>query len=615
MGNPVNAIGGSVTISGLPAGGWVAGQAYALTVRVQRTGQRVFGFQLSAVADATNQQAGTLTIGSGERIVCGAGASTIPRSCTTAGAIQYAEHSFPSITGVFNVTWTAPSDASIGMIRFNLGGNAANQDGNNTGDFIYTRVDRIAAVPPVDNSVRAFTLVDRGGTSLITDGSGAAPTVGYARIQPGDGNTTPSGVSIFGFRANNVLVSEAGVPATPALTPGRIYAEVSSDLVVDTGLAIANPNAQTATINFLFTNEAGVDFGGGSTTIPPNGQIAGFLDQAPFNSGAGIQGTFSFTSDVPVGVVALRGFTNQRGEFLITALPIIDTTAAPNDGTLSLPHFADGEGWTTQIVLVNPTDTAMTGTVQFIDPSGVATNVTVGGQTNSSFAYSAPRRSSQKLVTSGTAAATASGSVRIAPAAGGPAPTPLVIFTFKPAAFTVSEAGVPAISGTSFRMYVESSGVSGSPGNIQTGIAVANTSAAAATVTFELTNLDGSGAGIAPASISVPASGQTARFLAQIFTSLPQTFNGVLRISSTSNIAIVGLRGRYNERSDFLITTTPPTVEAASPTAAEFLFPYLVNGGGYTTQFILFSGLAGQSSTGNLRLVKQDGTSFNLTVN
>src|SRR5438876_1310208 len=63
-GNPVNATGGSLTISGLPAGiGWTPGQTYPLTITIQRTGAKVFGFQLSTVADATNQQAGALTPG------------------------------------------------------------------------------------------------------------------------------------------------------------------------------------------------------------------------------------------------------------------------------------------------------------------------------------------------------------------------------------------------------------------------------------------------------------------------------------------------------------------------------------------------------------------------
>ena len=48
---------------------------------------------------------------------------------------------------------------------------------------------------------------------------------------------------------------------------------------VNTGLAIANPNDSTAMINFFFTDPSGNDIGTSFTTIPPNGQIAAFLNQ------------------------------------------------------------------------------------------------------------------------------------------------------------------------------------------------------------------------------------------------------------------------------------------------------------------------------------------------
>jgi hypothetical protein len=91
-------------------------------------------------------------------------------------------------------------------------------------------------------------------------------------------------------------------------------------------------------------------------------------------------------------------------------------------------------------------------------------------------------------------------------------------------------------------------------------------------------------------------------------------FQGVLRVSSTSAIAVVGLRGRYNERRDFLITTTAPVDEARPPAATELFFPHLADSGGYTTQFVLFSGAAGQSATGNLTLFSQSGQPFNLSL-
>jgi len=78
---------------------------------------------------------------------------------------------------------------------------------------------------------------------------------------------------------------------------------------------------------------------------------------------------------------------------------------------------------------------------------------------------------------------------------------------------------------------------------------------------------------------------------------------------------VVGLRTRVNERGDFLITTTPVSNENSSSTAAQMFFPQVAGGGGYTTQFVLFSGNAVQASVGILKLVKQDGSFFGLTLN
>ena len=72
-------------------------------------------------------------------------------------------------------------------------------------------------------------------------------------------------------------MTEAGVPASLLIQSGRIDAEV--DGLVNTGLAMANPNSQPATVTFFFTDSNG-NSGNGSTTIPANGQIAKFLNQA-----------------------------------------------------------------------------------------------------------------------------------------------------------------------------------------------------------------------------------------------------------------------------------------------------------------------------------------------
>ena len=464
-------------------------------------------------------------------------------------------------------------------------------------------------------TTRAFSVTDRGGLSLITDGSGNNITVGYARIQADSAGTTPSGVAIFGYRVHNILVTEAGVPTSGLIQNGRIYAEVGGP--VNTGLAIANPNNQPATVSFFFTDNAGTNFGSGNVTIPANGQIAKFLDEAPYSGGSNIRGTFTFASNVPVPVVALRGLTNERGEFLITTLPVVDLSASVGNSTVALPHFADGGGWTTQVILVNPKDASISGNIHFVDQNGQAITIMANGQTVSTFAYSIPGGGAFRLLTAGQSSLVRTGSVQIVPDAGSNSPTSLSIFSFKPAGVTVSEAGVSSITGTAFRMYVEASGTPGTIPSIQTGIAIANSSSSPAAVTFDLTGLDGSSLGLT-ASVTVPSNGQVARFLNEIFApqALPQRLQGVLRITTSgSGLAVVGLRGRYNERGDFLITTTPPTNESAPATATPLFFAHLANGGGYTTQFVLFSGSAYQTTTGNLQFVGQDGSPLSLNLN
>ncbi len=240
--------------------------------------------------------------------------------------------------------------------------------------------------------------------------------------------------------------------------------------------------------------------------------------------------------------------------------------------------------------------------------------MTISGKTGSVFAYSIPPNSSQKFATDGLPATTATGSIRVIAAGGGTAPTPLVIFSYSPKGVTASEAGVPVITGTALRVYVECSGAVA--GGIQSGIAVANTGSLPTTITLSLTELDGTPVpGLAPVALPLAASAQISKFLTQLFPSLPSSFQGVLRIaSSSSTVSAVGLRARNNERGDFLITTTSPNDENAASTAEQLVFPHFADGGGYTTQFILFSGFAGQNTSGNVEIFSPGGLPLALSI-
>ncbi len=464
-----------------------------------------------------------------------------------------------------------------------------------------------------------FSISDRGGVSVSSEGAAATTVSGYGRVEADDGSTTPEGLAIFGFRPNGILVSEAGVPASATLLEGRIFAEI--DGPVRTGLAMANPNDTAAMIAFFFTNSDGIDSGHGSLTLGPREQIARFLDEDPFNGGSAMRSTFTFTSDLPVAVIALRGLVNERFEFLMTTLPVAPLSP-PAGGTFYFPHFTDGGGWTTQVILVNPTDAPIAGNVQFFgsgsetEAADPATLTLADGRTGSEFTYSIAPRSATRLETANPAGSTQqSGSVRVVADPGSPVPSGVSVFAYERGGITVSEAGVPAsTAGAAFRVYVEASGTPEQPHSVRSGIALTNTSGAPVTVLLELTDLDGTATGL-PESLTIPASGHIARFIDEFFPALTTPFSGILRVTSTAtDIALVGLRLTTNERNDFVITTTPPSDESSATNSTDLFFPHFVDSGGWTTQFILFSGSPGQTASGVIRFTGQDGQPLGLPV-
>jgi hypothetical protein len=298
----------------------------------------------------------------------------------------------------------------------------------------------------------SFGIPDRGGISLNSDGSPGSVAVGYATIQPDVGKTSPSGASVVGFRQNNILVGEFGIPASGLLQSGRLYAEVGGSIT--TGIAIANPNSQAATISFHFTDSSGSDFGSGGISVPANGQIARLFDQAPFNSGS-IQGSLTSSSTVPVASVGLRAFTNERGDYLITTLPVLDLSAPPGNSPAVLADFADGGPFTTQAIPVNPTDSTLTGNIQFRDVSGGLLVLTANGQTLSTFPFSIPPRSSFKLLTGGSGGL---GSIYVTPDPGSSTPMSVPVISYK------TPSGITATS--SFNNFV----ITGPPPPILTSI-------------------------------------------------------------------------------------------------------------------------------------------------
>src|SRR5204863_6449290 len=173
----------------------------------------------------------------------------------------------------------------------------------------------------------------------------------------------------------------------------------------------ANPNSQSVTISFYFTDASGQNFGSSTMILDGNRQMAAFLDEQPFLSSGGSPRplaearTFTFSASQPVAAIALRGFVNERGDFLMTTLPVADTSRLTSEATI-IPHFAEGGGWATQVVLVNPGDASTTGTLRFFDQSGAQKETQP---------YAIAARSSTTVRRSSTDTAIRVGSIHVTP--------------------------------------------------------------------------------------------------------------------------------------------------------------------------------------------------------
>ena len=425
-----------------------------------------------------------------------------------------------------------------------------------------------------------YAISDRGGAVFTTSPLSGGVTRSHGRVERDSSSAAPAGLALFGFRKNNILVAEGAVPAAVPLRAGRFSVELEGP--TSTAVAIANPNSQPVVVTFYFTDLTGQDFGHGNTVIRAEGQLASFLNEAPFNGRLAIKGTFTFSATLPVGVTALRTFINERSEFLMSTLPIGDLFSAPSRPSL-IPHFAYGGGWSNQIVLTNLEDRTISGTVEFRSPSSVGSSL-----------YSIPPRSSTRIVRDGTSAAISTGFIRLVTS--DPVPLASALFSFKAGGITVTETeAAPIAVGSAFRMYTETSA------SIKSSITIANPSASSILVRFELTMLSGQPL-MLTGSLTIPGGERTAVFLNQIpgFESMPVSFQGILRVSTSGTpVSVLGMRSRYNERGDSLITAIPVVPESLSAPSV-LSFPILLNSGGYETQIILFSAQSGQTVTGAL---------------
>lgn len=196
------------------------------------------------------------------------------------------------------------------------------------------------------NSTFTFRLAELETVNIFTTGTGPIGT-GWVKIQ----TTVPLNVSeIFSALQPDVTPQkinwEAGVLANPAaprfsleanLTPNETVAGTH----VNTGYAIVNGNNGAATITATLYQSTGAQLGQPKTiTLPPNGQLAEFIDQR-FNDVVQqwpqpFHGMLRLSSDLNISICALRWSAGAGSD-------VFSTMAVNPDFTLGYHTYNDRE--------------------------------------------------------------------------------------------------------------------------------------------------------------------------------------------------------------------------------------------------------------------------------
>ncbi|MEK7405890.1 MAG: choice-of-anchor V domain-containing protein [Acidobacteriota bacterium] len=186
----------------LTVGPYTPGRTQTLRVTVSHPEGQRWGFQLSAhIINNPTQPAGILTPNDDVAVVCGT-EPTPPAAPCQPGVLQFASHRNgdpgtrrgQSGSGSWEFEW-APPTTDVGDVIFYVAGNAANNNGNNQGDRIYTASARVQVT---------------GACPITPRQPSLRSVVNAASFEPGMGYN--SMISIFGLGFAEPGVQRAAGP-------------------------------------------------------------------------------------------------------------------------------------------------------------------------------------------------------------------------------------------------------------------------------------------------------------------------------------------------------------------------------------------------------------------
>ncbi|MBI4472029.1 MAG: hypothetical protein HY646_05135 [Acidobacteria bacterium] len=401
------------------------------------------------------------------------------------------------------------------------------------------------------------SLAASGSRRIVTSGSGSTIQVGYATLE------ASAGISVIQSLAGSSVRSEAAVPAAVTGTTITVYVERGERF--STGLALVNTSTSDAELTLDLSNGRQTRI-----TLPARNQRSLFVHDLFTDLGTGFLGSLTVRSNVPVGVVALRGAVNLDNEFIITTVPV----ASASSGTESIvfPQVADGGGYVTELLLLNPGNSTMAGTIEF------SFDVNTDRGSGRRLSYEIGARSAWKVQTRGLGADAQSGYATLIPTSG-TAP--------------VSNAVLSRFSGTNLKFAAGVPGSRAMTRGVMPGVrdssrrsALAMVNRGNTTADVRLTAFGADGRQIAARTVSIGSNSHRAAFFDDLISELPMGFEGTVTFETANPVYVISLRTLVNASGDFLMTSMP-VIDPGAPASGISYFPQLVDGGNFATEYLL----------------------------
>ena len=261
VGVPLNGGGGKVEVQFPGDLVYTPGQQQTLTVVVTDSKEKYYGFQMSArlSSDPVNGQAGDFTAGAQQLVLCDDGTDKGPDGCMANSSVQFVEHSVPSTTGKFQVSWMPPS-ADVGDVFLFVAGNSNTQVETPDNGHVYTARYTISPAPG-GGSKPTITQAGIVSASSFNPKAGVASGTWLEVFGANIASVTRgwSGPDFDGANAptslNGVKVTVNGLPAfVDYVSSGQVNAQVPDDSTTGpVDIVVSNPDGQSSAIKLQKT--------------------------------------------------------------------------------------------------------------------------------------------------------------------------------------------------------------------------------------------------------------------------------------------------------------------------------------------------------------------------